>query len=89
MTNADKFKHYERWATASEFPVRNIINDGTTSWGSRLGAVSDLSLCLRVKKIQGQDVMVIAGDVMFQASHFAFYYFDSIRKFMTISGPKI
>ncbi len=35
VTNAAKFKHYERWATASDFPVSNLINDGTTSFESR------------------------------------------------------
>ncbi len=35
VTNADKFKHFERWATASDFPVDNIVNDGTTSYDSR------------------------------------------------------
>ena len=37
VTNADKFKHFERWATASDFPIKNLVNDGTTSYDMRLG----------------------------------------------------
>ena len=68
ICNADKFKYYERWASSVEFPVENIINDGTTSYDTRLGAVADLDLCLRVKSdyCQDKDVMVVAGDMMFQ-----------------------
>ncbi|XP_043936983.1 uncharacterized protein LOC122809496 [Protopterus annectens] len=63
VTNADKYKHYERWATANDFPVENIINDGTTMHETRLGAVADLDLAIRSKKVQ-QDVIVIAGDML-------------------------
>ena len=72
VTNADKFKHYERWATASDFPTDNIVNDGSTDHADRLGSVADLALCLRAKKIveeegsSGQEVLVIAGDMIFQ-----------------------
>ncbi|XP_062506583.1 uncharacterized protein LOC134183132 [Corticium candelabrum] len=64
VTNADKYKYYERWATANDFPVENIINDGTTTYDTRLGAVADFHLCLKIKKIK-DDVMVVAGDMLF------------------------
>ena len=70
VTNASKFKHFERWATASDFPIENLINDGTTCYESRLGALADLDLALRVKKIRGEEIMVIAGDMMFQDQKF-------------------
>uniref|UniRef100_A0A3Q4GDD0 Uncharacterized LOC102783847 n=1 Tax=Neolamprologus brichardi TaxID=32507 RepID=A0A3Q4GDD0_NEOBR len=63
VTNADKYKHYERWATASDFPVENIINDGSTTLEDRLGAVADLELVVRSRKLQ-DDIMVIAGDML-------------------------
>ena len=71
VTNADKFKHYERWATASDFPTDNIVNDGSTDHADRLGSVADLALCLRAKKVveddsSCQEVLVIAGDMIFQ-----------------------
>uniref|UniRef100_A0A668VF86 Uncharacterized protein n=1 Tax=Oreochromis aureus TaxID=47969 RepID=A0A668VF86_OREAU len=63
VTNADKYKHYERWATATDFPVENVINDGSTTLEDRLGAVADLELVVRSRKLQ-DDIMVIAGDML-------------------------
>ncbi|KAG7479701.1 glucuronokinase 1-like [Solea senegalensis] len=63
VTNADKYKHYERWATANDFPVENVVNDGSTTLADRLGAVADLELAIRSRKLQ-DDIMVIAGDML-------------------------
>ena len=63
VTNADKYKHFERWATANDFPVDNIINDGTTTHDNRIGAVANFDLALRTKGIKG-DVMVVSGDML-------------------------
>nr|XP_057936784.1 glucuronokinase with putative uridyl pyrophosphorylase isoform X2 [Doryrhamphus excisus] len=63
VTNADKYKHFERWATANDFPLENVINDGSTTLVDRLGAVADLELAIRSRKLQ-DDVMVIAGDML-------------------------
>jgi len=30
-----RYKYFERWATANEFPVNNLINDGTTTLENR------------------------------------------------------
>ena len=69
VTNADKYKHYERWATASEFPAENIINDGTTTPENSIGAVADVELVLRTRNIQ-EDIMIVAGDMLFQDAKF-------------------
>ena len=68
VCNANKYKHFERWASECEFPVENIINDGSTGITTRLGAAADVDLCLRIKEteIQNESVMVVAGDMMFQ-----------------------
>ncbi|XP_069470184.1 uncharacterized protein [Ambystoma mexicanum] len=63
VTNADKYKHYERWATANDFSVENIVNDGTTTYETRLGAVADLELVISCKRLD-DDIMVIAGDML-------------------------
>jgi hypothetical protein len=55
-----RYKYYERWATANDFPVENIINDGTTGYETRLGAVANFQLCVRNKKIE-DDVMVVCS----------------------------
>ncbi|CAH1796088.1 unnamed protein product [Owenia fusiformis] len=69
VTNADKYKHYERWATASDFPVANIVNDGTTTLANSIGAVADVDLVIRNKKVN-DDIMVVAGDMLFQDQRF-------------------
>lgn len=53
-----RYKHYERWATANDFPVENVINDGSTTLEDRLGAVADLQLAIRSRKLQ-DDIMVV------------------------------
>uniref|UniRef100_G3NN95 Glucuronokinase with putative uridyl pyrophosphorylase n=1 Tax=Gasterosteus aculeatus aculeatus TaxID=481459 RepID=G3NN95_GASAC len=57
------YKHFERWATANDFPVENVINDGSTTLEDRLGAVADLELAIRSRRL-ADDVMVIAGDML-------------------------
>uniref|UniRef100_A0A3Q2CA97 Glucuronokinase with putative uridyl pyrophosphorylase n=1 Tax=Cyprinodon variegatus TaxID=28743 RepID=A0A3Q2CA97_CYPVA len=61
VTNAD-YKYYERWATANDFPVENVVNDGSTTLRDQLGAVADLELVIRSRKLQ--DDVVIAGDML-------------------------
>ncbi|XP_068173097.1 glucuronokinase with putative uridyl pyrophosphorylase isoform X2 [Antennarius striatus] len=63
VTNADKYKHFERWATANDFPVENIVNDGSTTLEDRLGAVADLQLVIHSRRLQ-DDIVVIAGDML-------------------------
>ncbi|XP_076061938.1 uncharacterized protein LOC143037500 isoform X2 [Oratosquilla oratoria] len=70
VTNADKYKYFERWATASDFPVDNLINDGSTLPSNSIGAVADVELAIRTKHLLDKDVMVIAGDMLFQDCRF-------------------
>ena len=69
VTNAKAFKHFERWSTSRGIPARNVVNDGTTTRGTSLGAARDLRLALsRVDYFEGgsdRDVVVIAGDSLF------------------------
>ncbi|XP_072342574.1 glucuronokinase with putative uridyl pyrophosphorylase isoform X1 [Scyliorhinus torazame] len=69
ITNADKYKYYERWATANDFPVENIINDGSTTNKTQLGAAADLELVVRSKRFN-DDVMVVAGDMLCEDLNF-------------------
>lgn len=53
-----RYKHFERWATANDFPAENVVNDGSTTLEDRLGAVADLQLAIRSRKLQ-DDIMVV------------------------------
>ncbi|XP_061638526.1 glucuronokinase with putative uridyl pyrophosphorylase isoform X3 [Phyllopteryx taeniolatus] len=68
VTNADKYKHFERWATANDFPVENIINNGSTTVEDCLGDVADLELAIRCRKLQ--DDIMIAGNMLCEDQNF-------------------
>lgn len=57
VTNHRFADHFARWAQGR--PVR-IIDDGTTTNETRLGAVKDIRLAART--MEGEDVLVMAGD---------------------------
>eukprot|EP01135_Chromosphaera_perkinsii_P000692 Nk52_evm4s150 gene=Nk52_evmTU4s150 len=67
VVNANKYKHFERWATANDFPVKNIVNDGSTTENNRIGAISDLDLVCRIRNVN-TDLLVIAADALFWPS---------------------
>lgn len=85
ITNANKYKHFERWATAVGFPVENIVNDGTTTNAGRLGAATDLDLVLRAKGISGVDVMVLAGDMLFSQG----FDISGVQRFFKVCGGDV
>ena len=58
-----RYKHYERWATANDFPVANVVNDGSTTLEGRLGAMADLELVIRSRKLH-DDIMVVSRSTM-------------------------
>lgn len=53
VSNADKFKHFERWATSRGFPLDNLLNTGSTaSSNNSRGSLSDVDLALRTLEIR-------------------------------------
>lgn len=63
----DRFaKHFETWASQLRLrvPVK-VINDHTTSNETRLGAIGDLQFLLKQEKITEEDLLVVAGDNLF------------------------
>lgn len=68
VTN-DKFHaHFERWNDGFSYSKNiKVINDGTKSNETRLGAIGDLEYVLKSEKID-DDLLVIAGDNIFTAS---------------------
>ena len=64
-----RYKHFERWAMGADFPLANIINNGSSLPDTQRGALADLQLVLDTKRLAAgrhEDVMVVAGDMMFQ-----------------------
>eukprot|EP00731_Ephydatia_muelleri_P038563 Em0807g2a len=59
-----RYKYYERWASSHEFPISNILNNGSTTLENSHGAIADLNLVIQCKHIK-RDVMVVAGDMLF------------------------
>lgn len=70
VTNAEKFKHYDRWTTTNGFPRENVINDGTTANTGGLGSLADFELALRCKGLDDSDVMVVSGDMLCNPKRF-------------------
>lgn len=79
VTN-DKFTtHFEEWAKlASYSKTLTVVNDGTLTNETRLGAIGDIQFVLKQLKIE-DDLMVLAGDNLFdfELTDFA-TYFDEI-----------
>ena len=70
VTN-DKFAgDFQKWATAyqakhSEMKIK-IINDGSKSDDDKLGAIGDINLVLSRESLADNDLLVIAGDNLFE-----------------------
>lgn len=66
VTN-DKFaRQFEDWSKEAAYPWPvETVNDKTTSNDNRLGAIGDLAFVLRQKKVGKEDILVVAGDNLF------------------------
>src|SRR5215210_9411086 len=65
VTNARYAPEFRRWAEGRPIQVHD---DRTTSNEDRLGAVGDLRLTIEDGRLQGDDLLVIAGDNLFDYS---------------------
>jgi glucose-1-phosphate thymidylyltransferase len=65
VTNARYAADFERWASGRDIHVHD---DGTTSNEDRLGAVGDLRFTVEQGRLQGDHLLVIAGDNLFDYS---------------------
>jgi glucose-1-phosphate thymidylyltransferase len=64
VTNARFADDFEDWASSKEGVV--VHDDGTSSNEDRLGAIGDVAFTLDAAGIEGEDVIVIAGDNLFE-----------------------
>jgi NDP-sugar pyrophosphorylase family protein len=65
VTNDRYYNAFLEFAQKESFPVENIINDGSTSNDTRLGAVGDIKFFLDTKKQWNNDLIVVGGDTIF------------------------
>ena len=63
VTNSRFARDFERWATSKASVT--VHDDGTTSNEDRLGAIGDVAFTLERAGILDEDVIVIAGDNLF------------------------
>jgi glucose-1-phosphate thymidylyltransferase len=58
--------HFEAWSAKVKYPWPvEVVNDHTTSNETRLGAIGDLAYVIKAKKVDPCDLLVIAGDNLF------------------------
>ena len=68
VSNDRFYENFRKWKeTISKHVLLNIINDGTKTPESRLGAIQDLKLALKEIGCDS-DVLVLAGDNLFDSS---------------------
>ena len=69
VANARFAQDFETWAGArsGRLPVR-VHDDGTSSNTDRLGAIGDLQFVIERAGLSGEDLLVVAGDNLFEFS---------------------
>jgi glucose-1-phosphate thymidylyltransferase len=62
VTNAKFYSHFQKWAreSGSKIPI-NVLNDGTDSDETKLGAIGDIQFAIETESID-DDLLIIAGD---------------------------
>lgn len=76
VTNHKFAGHFEKWAKSFAYSVPiTTVDDQTLSNEDRLGAIGDLNFALQSRKIGQEDLLVIAGDNLFDfdLGHFVEY----------------
>jgi glucose-1-phosphate thymidylyltransferase len=65
-TNSRFAGDFERWAAARERPLPVVVHDdGTTSNEDRLGAIGDVRFVIDRGGLDGEDLLIVAGDNLF------------------------
>jgi len=90
LSNALKYKHFERWATARGISVSRVINTGATAAGKGRGVLRDVEMGLAraqqtLGNIDNRDVIVFAGDTLF----FKDFDLDRIVDFRSLKGGSL
>jgi glucose-1-phosphate thymidylyltransferase len=69
VTNARFARDFEAWAGArSGRHAITVLNDGTTSNDDRLGAIGDIRFTVEEAGLEGEDLLILAGDNLIEYS---------------------
>ncbi len=65
VTNSRFYPHFDAWAKTKRYPWKiEVVNDGTLTNETRLGAIGDLMLVVKKFKVK-DDLGIFAGDNLF------------------------
>jgi len=75
VTNSRFYKHFNEWKDTLNTSIKiSIVDDGTDSDETKLGAIGDLEVAINTYNID-DDMMVLLGDNLFTYSLLDFYNF--------------
>lgn len=81
VTNHKFFEHFKLWKESFSSPIPiTLIDDGTMTNETRLGAIRDIQLVIDEKKIN-EDVLILAGDNLYDFSLHGFIDFFAEKKY--------
>ncbi len=89
VTNNKFYDHFTKWLKDYKTNVSiNILNDGTLSNETRLGAIGDINFLIEKENIE-DDLIVIGGDNLFELSLKKFVEFQNEKKSAVIASRDI
>lgn len=65
VVNHYYYDKFMQWARDSDFPLGNILDDGTSTNEDRLGAVRDIHLLIHTRELQQHPWIIVGGDTLF------------------------
>ena len=84
----EQFHKSKRWYTSEKFDTKfTIINDGSTSNETRLGAVADIKAGLGSN--YNEDVLIIAGDTLFMEDFKLLEFVKQFHEFKKVSAQPV
>ena len=85
VTNAKFFDTFNDWLQKSKYKNKvSLINDGTTTNETRLGAIRDMEMVIEAEKIS-DDMLVVAGDNLFDFDLNKFISFAEVHDGVSIA----
>jgi len=80
VTNEKFHENFEKWASSSSYRFKiEVINDGTSSDETKLGAIGDINLVLN-KSGQRSDLLITGSDNLFEFELKEFVLFGSEKR---------